>query len=769
MKRKSTNNTHKLNIPGFRGQVILALALLLLMVILYTVFALNRIARDTYYESSDREMRIVANAIDQFYEDVAKDIDTFANSELIHQADASVTSYFDKEIQIMTPSKNGGIETEIYEVFNTYGLHHPEALYVYMGVEVNGGYIQWPESIMAVNNYDTRNRNWYQIAVDAGGKVVSTPPYYDVAISRYIISNVKAIYDESGQLKGVIGIDVKQVTMNDMLDKTIEDQSEFRMMIHDDGWIIADSRGSIDDFVQLKDSDITGLEKFILEDAGKFTVSIDSREFIVNTYQKEGQDITFLTFKDSNEINNESIRLLYTISIFVLSIGLVMLILLVYSNMREKERDKRDLYDQLTGLPNRKQGLRIMEELINGEGLGHAYTFVAIKIRDFRLLQDVFGENEINKVIVKTIDNLNVNADRFEILSRMSIDEFIMAIDQSATSVNECTSMINEIFSENHFIHNQLMKLDIIMGIVDDLDNQQDGRSILSMLNTTLNRILVSNLGKQNWLIYDKRFIKDVQEDINFKHAIMDAITHKDFYLNFQPVIDSRNGIVHEFEALIRWKHKDLGMVSPIKLIQNLEQMGKIVDVEEWVIRESCRFIKNYNNLYGSNTKVAINISAIHFSHESFAKKLMEIVHEEGCHPQDICVELTESTMIESLQSGKHVTDLLRQGGFGVSLDDFGTGYSSLSYIREIRTSQIKIDKAFVDKIMHEKVNLIIIKALMEIADEIGAEIVVEGVETLDQLGFIGNLGCSLIQGYYFSKPLSFEDAIEYKYQLHEG
>lgn len=453
---------------------------------------------------------------------------------------------------------------------------------------------------------------------------------------------------------------------------------------------------------------------------------------------------------------------------FVLGIGFIMVLLLIYSGLKEKERDKRDLYDPLTGLPNRKMGLQMMESLISENGQEQNYTFIAIKIRDFRLLQDVFGEYEINKILTRIVENLNLKSDLYIILSRMSIDEFIIVIDQSKTSLSDCIMMVNDIFAESHFIDNQLMKVDIIMGVVDDHSSQEDGRSILSMLNTTLNRILVTNLGKQNWLIYNASFIKDVQEDINFKHAVMDAVTNNDFHLNFQPVINSLDGKIHEFEALIRWTHKDFGMVSPVKLIQNLEQMGKIVDVEEWVIQESCRFIKNYNDLYGSKTKVAINISALHFSQETFVKRLAQIVKDEGCQPNNICVELTESTMIESLHSGKHITDQLRQLGFGVSLDDFGTGYSSLSYIREIRTSQIKIDKAFVDKIMHEEVNLIIVKALMEIAAEIGAEIVVEGVETKEQVIFIKNLGCSLIQGYYFSKPLSLENAMEYTYTKHK-
>lgn len=289
-------------------------------------------AEKDYLSYSNEQMKTIENAIEIFYDRIDKDIDMLATHSIVKQADDTITSYknSNKETQ-MTPSKNGELEQEIYKVFEHYADNHPGTMYVYLATE-EGGYIQWPETSIS-KNYNPLEKDWYKIAINENGQIRRTAPYIDTGNNRMITSNVRAFKDDSGNVVGVIGVDVYQSLISNMLSKMKIGETGFSMILHDTGIIMADGNNQDNNFKSVEEIDIKGIEKLLSQDRELFHVDINGLKYIVNSHKISNTDWIVASFITEKEIKEEAKRLSLIIAI-ISAIMLAITIALITTRIR---------------------------------------------------------------------------------------------------------------------------------------------------------------------------------------------------------------------------------------------------------------------------------------------------------------------------------------------------------------------------------------------------------------------------------------------------
>jgi len=244
---------------------------------------------------------------------------------------------------------------------------------------------------------------------------------------------------------------------------------------------------------------------------------------------------------------------------------------------------------------------------------------------------------------------------------------------------------------------------------------------------------------------------------------IRKAIQSQEFMLVYQPITDiNKNNEVPGFEALVRWNNTERGIVAPADFIPMAEETGLIVPMGEQILRMACYQVKEWVDLGYKNVTVAVNFSARQFSLDNMVGEVQKILLETHLHPRNLKLEITEYTAMAEVEKTIDVMNALADMGLQISIDDFGTGYSSLVYLKRYPIHTLKIDRSFIKDIPENAEDVAIIKMVIAMAKSLNLELIAEGVETLDQVEFLRKEGCHLIQGYYFSKPLAGDKALEY-------
>jgi EAL domain-containing protein (putative c-di-GMP-specific phosphodiesterase class I) len=260
--------------------------------------------------------------------------------------------------------------------------------------------------------------------------------------------------------------------------------------------------------------------------------------------------------------------------------------------------------------------------------------------------------------------------------------------------------------------------------------------------------------GRNNYQFYLAEMNANAALRLQTEHQLHLALERGEFELHYQPKVKLATGAVSGFEALLRWRHPERGLVAPFEFIGILEETGLILPVGEWVIAEVCRQLGAWSALYGSVPPVAINLSARQLGQAGFAGTVRAIVDAAGVDPGLLEFELTESMlMLDPEAAVRILTDLKRQG-MRLSVDDFGTGYSSLAYLKRFPLDALKIDRTFVRDLPGDSDDAAITKAVISLAHSLNLKVVAEGVETAAHLDALRAYGCDEIQGYYIGRPV---------------
>jgi EAL domain-containing protein (putative c-di-GMP-specific phosphodiesterase class I) len=265
-------------------------------------------------------------------------------------------------------------------------------------------------------------------------------------------------------------------------------------------------------------------------------------------------------------------------------------------------------------------------------------------------------------------------------------------------------------------------------------------------------------MGRNNYQFFTQAMTDAAQQRLVMENDLRHAIGRGEFMLHYQPQLDLKSGAIIGFEALVRWRHPQRGMVSPSEFIAAAEETGLIGPLGEWVLRQACSDARDWREAGYPDLQVSVNCSAQQFQRDGFVETVDLILRGTGLPASCLELEITESVIVQRSEEVIARFAALDAMGVRIAIDDFGTGYSSLSYLKRFAIHQLKIDQSFVRDISSDPDDAAIVSAIIAISHSLGLQVLAEGVETAEQLAFLRSLGCDCAQGYYFSRPVPAEE-----------
>lgn len=436
----------------------------------------------------------------------------------------------------------------------------------------------------------------------------------------------------------------------------------------------------------------------------------------------------------------------------------------ILKNMKKLEKNEEQMnflayHDPLTRLPNR----RALEETINKEILicQQSNTQMAIMffdLDDFKKINDHYGHGTGDALLVVLGKEFNDLLGPLDRVFRFGGDEFIFCFPQ-LKNISQAIDKVNKIqhvFNEEIEVTGNKLHIRGSIGIATYPNDASTASELIRKADLVLYKSKVHKKGDH--LFYDQTLEHQLERSLVIETQLRTALSDREFTMVYQPQICAESGKIIGVEALIRWENKVLGNVPPGEFIGVAENVGLINQLGDFVIEQSCRDIAQYNRDNDMPISLSINVSPVQLLKTDFVECICKITHESGLANSYVTIEITENVLISEIDSSRSVIESLREHGFKISLDDFGTGYSSLSYLNKLPINEIKIDRSFMLELLESKQSLSLVKSIILIAESCSMSVVAEGVETQEQFEKLQELGCDIIQGYYFSKPLRVED-----------
>jgi diguanylate cyclase (GGDEF)-like protein len=415
-------------------------------------------------------------------------------------------------------------------------------------------------------------------------------------------------------------------------------------------------------------------------------------------------------------------------------------------------------YDTLTGLPNRLVlNDRLSQELARAKRDETQFAVFFIDLDRFKNVNDSLGHTAGDDLLVQVSQIFVKNVRETDLVVRLSGDEFVIVITDLHHNANPMliiTAMAEKILNslkQTLVVAGHPMTFTASIGVAvypGDADNVQD---LLKNADAALYH--AKDQGRANFRFYSSELNATALENMQLEYDLRQAIGAGNLIVYYQPKVDPAGGVVGA-EALLRWQHAELGMVSPAKFIPIAEQSGLIVEIGEWVLEQTCLFIRSCKEQGIAPVRISVNLSMIEFNRPELVGKVMEILSRTGVEAKYIELELTESVAIGEAKTCISRMNDLKALGLKLSMDDFGTGFSSLSYLKELPLDVLKIDQSFIRLLGSETNSQAIVKAILALANGLGMQTVAEGVENNSQVEFLIGHECSVFQGFLFHRPI---------------
>jgi diguanylate cyclase (GGDEF)-like protein/PAS domain S-box-containing protein len=409
-------------------------------------------------------------------------------------------------------------------------------------------------------------------------------------------------------------------------------------------------------------------------------------------------------------------------------------------------------HDGLTDLPNRSAFLQALAQMIEAcAGTDEEFAVLCVDLDGLKEINDVFGHGMGDKVLIEVAHRLQTAA-RGGVVSRLSGDEFGLIIDgkQPAAGI-ALAEQVAETLGDEFQIDGKSVRTGCTTGISVFPHNGSDAASLLANAGAALFRAKAKSRGTIS--IYEPEMDLQIRDRRVLHQDLSLAIKNGELSLYYQPQAIAASTVAESraigFEALARWQHPVRGFVPPSDFIPLAEESGLIVEMGEWILREACREAASWQ----VPLQVAVNLSPAQFVHGDLVALVHSILLETGLAPDRLEIEITEGVLIEDFDRGLALLRRLKALGVRISMDDFGSGYSSLSYLQAFPFDKIKIDRAFVMNLGRNPQSAAIVRAVIDLGHGLEMSIVAEGVETLEQLGFLAEEGCDAVQGYLLGKP----------------
>lgn len=423
---------------------------------------------------------------------------------------------------------------------------------------------------------------------------------------------------------------------------------------------------------------------------------------------------------------------------------------------QQEELAYHAFFDSLTGLANRSYFTKLLDEDIERAKEDNSeIQIIYVDVDDFKKVNDSIGFQLGDELIFK-FSGLLKGLEREGVrVGRFDSDEFVISIyDGTRNEANNIALEIRrQLMKAFELGHGISVALTASIGIAEYPTHGQHAIDVVSSADVAVHR--VKNNGKNGVMFFEESMLEQLLNKIEMEKNITHALENDNFLLCYQPQYYTDTTELRGFEALIRMKDDNGGLIPPAFFIPVAEGNGSIVEIGEWVIHQALEDYNYWRREYGFDGVISINVSAIQFRQAHFEHMLYDAIESHHIDPSRVEIEITESVLIGNQNYAIELIERIRQKGIRVSLDDFGTGYSSFQYLKNFNVDTLKIDKSFVDSIGKEKKSDIIIFSMVEMVRNLGMEIIAEGVETRDQFEILKRLKCDNIQGYLLGRPMS--------------
>jgi diguanylate cyclase (GGDEF)-like protein/PAS domain S-box-containing protein len=404
-------------------------------------------------------------------------------------------------------------------------------------------------------------------------------------------------------------------------------------------------------------------------------------------------------------------------------------------------------HDALTDLPNR---VLYRERLEAALARAHAQSSVAVLCVDldlFKNVNDSFGHSMGDQLLRCVAERLRQSLRESELVARIGGDEFAIILDkvQGANDVSARAAALIEILSERYLIDGVELVIGASIGVALAPGDGDSADQLLRNADMALYRAKSEGRGSHHF--FEVEMDHQAQRRRTMEADLRQALARSEFELHYQPLIDLAAGQITGFESLLRWRHPVHGMISPGDFIPIAEDIGLIVPIGEWILREACTEATHWP----ASVKVAVNLSPAQFRSRNLVQTVVSALAHSGLEPKRLELEITESVLLAETETNLATLHQIRALGVSISMDDFGTGYSSLSYLRSFPFDKIKIDRSFVSEVTERPDCVAIIRAISGLGRSLGITTTAEGVETTAQLDCLRNEGCMEVQGFLFS------------------
>lgn len=411
-------------------------------------------------------------------------------------------------------------------------------------------------------------------------------------------------------------------------------------------------------------------------------------------------------------------------------------------------------FDQRTNLPNRflfeeRFGVVLQE----AEEHGSKVAVVALETRNFRRIKGTNGETGADLYLKACAERLSEKLHSDDIIARLDENRLVFSLSEGEdqSSITKVLQEINDSLSLPLLIGGDTSYPVACMGVSLHPDDSSDSSELIHMAVASLDRSLTR--GGHGFEMYSQALQAEAQEYLEIENGLRKALEQNEFSLQYQPQVDARSGKVVGAEALLRWEPES-GPVPPGKFIPIAEECGLIMQIGTWVLHTACRQAATWYRRTGFLIPVGVNVSAKQFNDPTLVDQIDDILKSTGLPPESLEIEITEGTFIEDPQKTIEILTDLKVRGLRVAIDDFGTGYSSLNYLKKFPIDRLKIDRSFVLDLDQNEDDRVIVSLIIGISQELGMDVIAEGVEKTAQRDVLLGMKCSSMQGYLYSKPL---------------
>jgi diguanylate cyclase (GGDEF)-like protein len=430
----------------------------------------------------------------------------------------------------------------------------------------------------------------------------------------------------------------------------------------------------------------------------------------------------------------------------------------------EAELQHQAFYDTLTGLPNRALFLdRLGHALARSRRVDEGLAVLFLDLDDFKLVNDSLGHAAGDELLRGVAQRLTASLRPGDTAARFGGDEFTVLLEQvaDATEAAAIAERLRAALAVPLSVAGRSLVAGVSVGLAGSFVGEDAATASALLQAADLALYQAKAAGKGQLVVFDDSMQRRATARLELVHALRQAVAHEDFVVYYQPQIDTASGQLVGVEALVRWQHPERGLVEPVDFIGLAEETGLILPLGLWVLRMACRQAQSWRAQNdGRPLLLSVNLSPMQVRQPDLVAEVAAILAETGLPADALCLEITESVLLEDAEATTRTLQALRALGVHLAIDDFGTGYASLSYLQRFPVETVKIDRSFIAALGESAGGMAIVEAVTALAHQLGLAVVAEGIETAAQSALVEQVGCDQSQGFYVAHPLPAEELV---------